>query len=99
MRISDWSSDVCSSDLEKSNMACTRATPYIPAMFDFSPSAHADKAALHEDLLSAADALTAGEADAIAHMANVSALIWQLDRKSTRLNSSHSCAARLPSSA
>ncbi|APL94270.1 GAF domain-containing protein [Sphingobium indicum] len=46
-------------------------------MFDFSPSAHADKAALHEDLLSAADALTAGEADAIANMANVSALIWQ----------------------
>jgi L-methionine (R)-S-oxide reductase len=49
----------------------------MPAMFDFSPPAGADKATLHDDLLSAADALTAGEADAIANMANVSALIWQ----------------------
>ncbi|WP_037450140.1 GAF domain-containing protein [Sphingobium chlorophenolicum] len=46
-------------------------------MFDFAPPADADKAALYDDLLSAADALTAGESDAIANMANVSALIWQ----------------------
>lgn len=46
-------------------------------MFDFAPPADADKAALYDDLLSAADALTAGEPDAIANMANVSALIWQ----------------------
>ncbi|WP_313807747.1 GAF domain-containing protein [Sphingobium sp.] len=46
-------------------------------MFDFAPAANADKAALYDDLLSAADALTAGEPDAIANMANISALIWQ----------------------
>jgi GAF domain-containing protein len=46
-------------------------------MFDFAPDTTADKAALYADLLSAADALTAGEADAVANMANLSALIWQ----------------------
>jgi len=49
----------------------------MKAMFDFSPSANADKATLYDDLLSAADALTAGEPDAVANMANVAALIWQ----------------------
>ena len=49
----------------------------MPAMFDFSPAADADKVTLYDDLLSAADALTTGEPDAIANMANVAALIWQ----------------------
>jgi len=46
-------------------------------MFDFSPSTHADKAELYAALLSAAQAITSGEPDIIANMANVSALIWQ----------------------
>lgn len=46
-------------------------------MFEFSPAKDADKAVLYADLLSAADALTADEPDAIANMANVAALIWQ----------------------
>lgn len=46
-------------------------------MFDFTPSPSADKASLYEDLASAADALTAGESDPVANMANVAALIWQ----------------------
>ncbi|HKT78373.1 MAG TPA: GAF domain-containing protein [Sphingobium sp.] len=46
-------------------------------MFEFSPSSTADKATLYDDLLSAADALTMGEPDAIANMANVAALVWQ----------------------
>jgi len=37
----------------------------------------ADTAALHCDLLQAADAITAGEPDGIANMANVAALLWQ----------------------
>ena len=52
-------------------------TPYIRPMFDFAPTADADKATLYDDLLSAADALTAGEPDGVANMANISALIWQ----------------------
>jgi GAF domain-containing protein len=45
-------------------------------MFDFAPTT-ADKSTLYADLLSAADAVTAGEPDAVANMANVSALLWQ----------------------
>lgn len=37
----------------------------------------ADKDALYSDLLAAADALTAGEPDPIANMANVAALLWE----------------------
>jgi GAF domain-containing protein len=50
-------------------------------MYDFAPAPEhlgaADKAALHADLLAAARAVTDGEPDAIANMANVAALIWQ----------------------
>lgn len=46
-------------------------------MFDFAPASHADKATLYDDLLLAADAVTKDEPDAIANMANISALIWQ----------------------
>ncbi|MFC4253837.1 GAF domain-containing protein [Altererythrobacter xixiisoli] len=46
-------------------------------MFDFSPDPAAAKADLYADLASAADALTAGESDGVANMANVAALIWQ----------------------
>lgn len=45
-------------------------------MFDFALNT-ADKPSLYRDLLAAADAVTAGEPDAIANMANVSALLWQ----------------------
>lgn len=46
-------------------------------MYDFAPAAATDKATLHADLLSAADAITAGEPDGVANMANVAALVWQ----------------------
>lgn len=46
-------------------------------MFDLKTPDASDKAALYADLLSAADALTHDEPDAIANMANLSALIWQ----------------------
>lgn len=42
--------------------------------FDFTTT---DPATLWDDLTSAADAITDGESDAIANMANVAALIWQ----------------------
>ena len=45
-------------------------------MYDFKIDA-ADKPALYRELIEAADALTAGEPDAIANMANVSALLWE----------------------
>jgi GAF domain-containing protein len=45
-------------------------------MYDFRIEA-ADKPALYRQLIEAADALTAGEPDPIANMANVAALLWE----------------------
>lgn len=45
-------------------------------MYDFRIEA-ADKATLYAELTEAAVALTAGEPDAVANMANVAALIWE----------------------
>lgn len=45
-------------------------------MYDFKIEA-ADKSSLYRELIEAADALTAGEPDAIANMANVAALLWE----------------------
>jgi GAF domain-containing protein len=47
-------------------------------MFDFKPSADADRATAWADLHAAATAITADEPDAIANMANVAALCWEL---------------------
>jgi GAF domain-containing protein len=47
-------------------------------MFDFKPQADADKATVWDDLIGAADGVTSGERDAIANMANVAALLWEL---------------------
>ena len=45
-------------------------------MYDFQIAA-ADKPSLYRELVQAADALTDGEPDAIANMANVAALLWE----------------------
>src|SRR6187402_2175316 len=47
-------------------------------MHDFATDPAQPKPAFYRELLSAADALTAGEPDAIANMANLAALVWQL---------------------
>jgi GAF domain-containing protein len=46
-------------------------------MYDFKPATPLPAAELHRDLLAAADALTAGEPDGVANMANVAALLWE----------------------
>ena len=45
-------------------------------MYDYKIAA-ADKETFYQDLLNAAEGLTADEPDAVANMANVSALIWE----------------------
>jgi L-methionine (R)-S-oxide reductase len=45
-------------------------------MYQFDVTA-GSKAELYRDLRAAADALTAGEADGVANMANLAALLWQ----------------------
>ena len=46
-------------------------------MYTFDIAAGEDKAALYHDLLGALGALTEGESDAVANMANAAALIWE----------------------
>jgi len=46
-------------------------------MFDFAPPADLPKPALYASLCGAVDAITAGEPDGVANMANSAALIWQ----------------------
>jgi GAF domain-containing protein len=45
-------------------------------MFDFAPNPDTPKPQLYAELAASAEALIAGEPDAIANMANVAALIW-----------------------
>ncbi|MES2699224.1 MAG: GAF domain-containing protein [Pseudomonadota bacterium] len=47
-------------------------------MYDFRANPSLPKAELYRDLLAAADALTAGEPDGVANMANVAALLWDM---------------------
>jgi GAF domain-containing protein len=47
-------------------------------MYDFTADPTQPKSEFYRELLSAADALTAGESDAVANMANIAALVWQL---------------------
>ncbi|MBI1403935.1 MAG: GAF domain-containing protein [Porphyrobacter sp.] len=46
-------------------------------MYDFKPDPATDPHELHRQLVEAADALTAGEPDGVANMANVAALLWE----------------------
>ena len=46
-------------------------------MYDFKPDPAGDPVEAYRQLLGAADALTAGEPDAVANMANVAALLWE----------------------
>ncbi|MFC4292793.1 GAF domain-containing protein [Sphingorhabdus arenilitoris] len=46
-------------------------------MYNFDIDAAAPKSVLYAELLKAADALTSGEPDGVANMANISSLLWQ----------------------
>ena len=46
-------------------------------MYDLAADPGLPKPELYRELLSAADALTAGEPDSVANMANLAALVWQ----------------------
>jgi len=46
-------------------------------MYQFAPDASQFKPELYRELLGAAEALTAGEPDPVANMANLAALVWQ----------------------
>src|SRR3546814_1009661 len=113
MRISDWSSDVCASDLlPRLRQALGTHLVHAPPEHlgdqvllaaevvvdrgdvDVGAAGHlaqggAAEAVLGEQLLGGAEDAVLGRELGVGHR----------DRKSTRLNSSHSCASRMPSSA
>src|SRR3546814_4781347 len=112
MRISDWSSDVCSSDLDSEEGPAeggqrTLQVPHVAFLVDHQPldlMEHrrvrgivigTEGAPRHDD----ADRRLLGQHVADLHRRGVGAQNLAADRKSTRLNSSHECASRLPSSA
>lgn len=49
-----------------------------PAMYAFAADHDQPKAEFYRELIEAADALTSGERDGVANMANLAALVWQL---------------------
>ena len=59
-------------------LAAIALRPTLPAMYDFRANPALPKAELYRELLAAADALTAGESDGVANMANVAALLWDM---------------------
>src|SRR3546814_7391131 len=83
MRISDWSSDVCSSDLYRFP-TLVRNTPVLEeaatsrAVFNLVPS--------HDGVVRSVPAFVVAEGRIIPSLA---AELLRVDRKSTRLNSSH----------
>lgn len=46
-------------------------------MYEFAIDTNSSKTELYRELVQSADALTAGEPDAVANMANVAALLWE----------------------
>src|SRR3546814_9123922 len=108
MRISDWSSDVCSSDLDKPGAAIAQAAALLGEHLQavhvgYCEADSAGRLALLHDW-AAADLPPASDDLTIAHFGEGLAQPLSKgqavrDRKSTRLNSSHSCASRMPSSA
>src|SRR3546814_8732787 len=102
MRISDWSSDVCSSDLIIDAAVASGAvvgTVMLVAEDGTTVYARAAGFADREAALPMAETTLFRLASLTKTIVSAAALALVEDRKSTRLNSSHSCASRMPSSA
>src|SRR3546814_2012831 len=118
MRISDWSSDVCSSDLDiGGRISGQRARDLVQRILELGLDVVAvegegdRRGHVQDDLVTLANHLDAGAGRAFAKLAFLLVHVGAdraagdradaraEDRKSTRLNSSHYCASRMPSSA
>src|SRR3546814_6689825 len=98
MRISDWSSDVCSSDLVCREGGLLSGAP-IQHIRDLRKTE--SEVAQQEDALQPDEGVLVVVAVSVVRDARrgKQADIAVVDRTSTRLNSSHKCAPRMPSSA
>src|SRR3546814_3394918 len=105
MRSSDWSSDVCSSDLAWGGGVVFGDLALAVHRIDAQPDVErpAPRAKLIEERTKARDLSRRVEDQMVGQrrdLGQVGFLVaGAIDRKSTRLNSSHKCASRMPSSA
>src|SRR3546814_4811505 len=114
MRISDWSSDVCSSDLahreklrvigrendlEKMNRQALRLARDVARRNGCLMAGNICNTNAYETDDSATHAKVRAMFEEQIGWAVEEGADFLIDRKSTRLNSSHSCASRIPSSA
>src|SRR3546814_10684137 len=102
MRISDWSSDVCSSDLLYDRL--NGLGHWVPGTSPGTTAVAVERECallgeLHQrpchHVSGAPTCPTAASSSATPSMP----ICWRTDRQSTRLNSSHQCASRMPSPA
>src|SRR3546814_9615942 len=110
MRISDWSSDVCSSDLAAAHMSPSALHQRFKAATTMSPLQFQKQLRLHEArrlmLSEVMEAAATGHRVGYESPSQFSREYRRLvggpprreDRQTTRLNSSHQFASRMPSS-
>src|SRR3546814_2171728 len=104
MRISDWSSDVCSSDLVRAAVDGDLDAAHRPMLPEKAAGLSADHhrhaailqglEELRDQRIAEHEARAPRMADAVCQVARAQP---QADRKSTSLKSSQSCASRMPS--
>src|SRR3546814_5656279 len=104
MRISYWSSDVCSSDLPPNFAYNHPSIHYIRHKWDLMDDCLAGESSVksRRELYLPIPRVDDDETENISRYRNYiqRAVFYNAtDRKSTRLNSSHYCASRMPSSA
>src|SRR3546814_10657499 len=99
MRISDWSSDVCSSDLLRLNRDALLEILKNGSAGSFSLNVYSSMSSMKD--FDHGARLLKKDVNILRDCANSDSAkeIVKVDRKSTRLNSSHYCATRMPSSA
>src|SRR3546814_8038359 len=107
MRISDWSSDVCSSDLEEDFTTIYHELGHVyyylaynklPPLFQAGANDGFHEA-IGDTIVLAMTPEYLHSIDLVGEQQQGHDALINSDRKSTRLNSSHYCAARMPSSA
>src|SRR3546814_9798375 len=111
MRISDWSSDVCSSDLSVFTLglkggyaAGVKMVESCELLSHLANIGDVRSLILHpasttHRQLNDAQLAAAGAGPEVVRLSIGLETVDDIDRKSTRLNSSHSCASSMPSSA
>src|SRR3546814_5627613 len=103
MLISDWSSYVCSSDLDLdvnghiNNVAFAALFEGGRVMLNRQVDALANRPSNERTVVGDLHISYLGEGN-FPDLVHIASGFGRLERKSTRLNSSHSCASRMPSS-